>query len=460
MFTTRFGARALLQEARAAARFSAPMVGTRIFAFGQSMVVVAILGRHSLVDMAGMSLAAAVGQVLIMLGFGGLIGTQTEIARRYGAKDHSGVLTVLASSYVFALMFGIALGCGGFLVFKGVAALPWASVGGYRETVAIALPAMKVLAIGMPAYCIYLASSYYLEATRQPKYDTLLSVGGLVVAAITASVLIPDSLGLGLRPGLGAAWTLTTLRILQAVAAVCIVIAKTSGSLLEGFARLKQAFWPHTRALLRIGIPFALADCLTTAAVSSMTFLVGALGVSALNVYQMSTHFLALLMLAGTGVTTAITVRVTNAIGAGDIEDEERAASGGLLLLIILDSLVLLLFLGFPGGWSLIYSADPLVAGYVTSNQAWALLVFMLECPLVLMIGIGRAKGLTVRLPTIKAICFAVIALPVTYALLTLLKEPRPFLLLGLVPTVFVALAVISAQFMRSTRSSGVTALV
>lgn len=93
MFTKQFGTRALFRDAGAAARFAAPIVGTRVFTFGQAMLVMVLLARESPADMASLSLAAAVGQVLVMLGFGALIGTQTEIARLHGPALHRGSQT-------------------------------------------------------------------------------------------------------------------------------------------------------------------------------------------------------------------------------------------------------------------------------------------------------------------------------------------------------------------------------
>jgi multidrug resistance protein, MATE family len=438
----------LANEAWAIARFAYAMVATRIFAFAQGMLIMLLLGRHSPAGMASMSLALAIGQVLIVLGFSALIGTETEVARRHGAKDRAGIGQFMLSAYAYALLVGTLMAVLAVLACLILGQASWAHTGGYVETMNTTLPAILVIGLGLLPYCLYLTSSFYLEATGKPKLNTALSICGLVAGVGSALVLIPDYPGLGLSPGIGAAWALTMARTLQGMLALAIVLLDI-GPMLAGAARkFSTAFRDHARALLAIGLPMSLADSTTTVAVSSMTFLVGSLGAAALNTYQISSHFLALLMLIGTGITTGITIRVTHAIGAGDAGAERLATCGGGLLLVLLDVTVLCLLAAFPRLWPSLYTIPADTATFVSFNQIWALLVFALECPLILMIGIGRAKGMTVRLPTIKAACFAGIALPLACGVVRL-ETPQPFLLASLVPAVAVAFLVAWHQFRR-----------
>lgn len=452
ILSTRFGWGAIKNEALEIGKLVLAMVATRIFAFTQAMVVMVILGRYSGTEMAGMSMATAVSQVLIVLGFSMMIGAETEIAKRHGAGNNGGAVQFLMSSYLFAFIVGLlmvvlALSAGHLIV-----ALKLSEKDGYGEAIDVTLSAIKVIAIGFPAFCLYLTSSYYFEATCQPKIETMLAVLGLVVAVGCALILIPDRLGLGISPGFGAAWSLTAMRIVQATVSVSVVTWKTGKEMKRQAGQLFRCFWMDAKDLLSIGIPMSLADCTTTVAVSLMTFMVGSLGSSALNVYQMSSHFLAVMMLIGSGLVSGVTIRVTNAIGAKDIDKENLSLSGGLLLLIFVDAIILSIYLLFPASWASIYKTTSELTAFVAWNQIWALLVFLIECPLMLLIGIGRAKGLTGKLPTIKAMCFVFISLPITYMIITRAAEPRPMLLASLVPTVAAALVITMLQFRKQMR--------
>jgi MATE family multidrug resistance protein len=432
-------------ETFAIARFASTMVATRVFAFAQTLTIMIVLGRYSASGMAGMTLALAIGQVMVVASFSMLIGIETEVARRHGAQDKQGVARILLSGLGFAVLTGLLMAVISLLAY--ILLLP--SLGEsskYADSLVYTLPALKMLGLGMPAFCAYLAISFYFEAIGEAKIVLFLSIFGWLVGLVCALILIPDHLHLGIGPSMGAALSLTVARVAEAALALLILLTKKPRIFANAFSKMREHFWPDAKTLLAIGVPMCLADSMTTVAVSSMTGLVGALGSQALNIYQIATHFLAMLMLIGTGVTAAITIRITNAIGAKDVQLEAITMRSGFLLLFMLDAAVILLYFLFPHAWPGFYAANADVTGHASTNQIWSILVFCIECPLILLVGIGRAKGMTARLPIIKAACFIGIALPMAFFITKHYTNPLPYLLFGLVPTVVVALAAASWQ--------------
>ncbi|MBN3831911.1 MATE family efflux transporter [Burkholderia sp. Ac-20344] len=427
----------LRSELQVVVRLAATMAATRLLTYLSGVISMAIVGHFSTVAMASLTLAIAVQQVMIVACFSGLVGTETEVAKRYGAGEHREATAFAVSSILVGLSLGILMAGMSLGFYSMLASHPSGS------GIDASSPLLTI-GCGIPALCVYLSISFYFEAIQRPRIVLFLAALGTFVNAIATYGLVRIATSISVSPEFSAALALTLSRFLQASVALALVIWLNRTEVRSAVLRSRDRFLKDFAALVKIGVPAGTADALTTIAVSSMTLLVGRLGVVALNAYQIASQWLGLLMLIGAGCATAATIRATQAVGNQDHIRAVSATIAGIVVLIALDVIVAIAYLTAPGLWSQMYGVSQHAARYAIWNQAWATLIFVIECPLVLLIGVGRAHGITVKLPAIKAACFIVIALPICFWIVTRLTNPLPFLLAGIAPAVAVALSVIA----------------
>ncbi|KVN25738.1 hypothetical protein WT11_01740 [Burkholderia stagnalis] len=447
MSTTLIRTPLLREEFFVIARLAATMATTRMLSYVSGIITMSILGHYSTVGMASLTLAMAIQQVMVAASFSGLVGTETEVAKRHGAGEHERATAFVLSSILVAFGMGCLMSALSVIV-------SWVFASRHAADGVDAFSPLQTIGYGMPAFCIYLSISFYFEATQRPRFVLLLAILGTSVTALATFWLVHASSALGISSESSAALALTLSRYVLAAVALAMVLWMNRRGLSAAMGQIGTCLPHDCLALLKIGVPAGFADAMTTVSVSSMTWFVGNLGVVALNAYQIASQWLGLLMLIGAGCATAATIRATQAMGALDRTRAVNAASAGIMLLLMLDAIAWIAYLAIPGLWAHIYGASPEVTRYAIPNQKWATLIFAIECPLILLIGVGRAYRLTVRLPVIKACCFILIALPACVCVVRYFSDPLPYLLSGIVPAVLVALLIV-AWNMRPIFDSG-----
>jgi MATE family multidrug resistance protein len=368
-------------ELRALGRLAWPLMTTQLGFMMLGVVDALLLGRLSVEALAAVSLANMWSWGVISLGMGIVLGIDPLVAQAYGERDARAVALALQRGVIVALFVSIPVAILVCLTGPGLVLL--------GQDPAIAAKAQsynEIRALGAAPFLIFTALRSWLAGRNLVAPAMWVAVFVNVLNAFFGWALIFGELGFPRMGIAGAAWVASAVSIAQPLLLIALVRA---GRLHENAWRPwdRRSFAP--RGLLqvfRLGLPIGLQLSLEGWAFSLAGMLAGWLGTAALAGHTIVLNVISLWFQVPLGIALAATVRVGNAIGAGDADGARRAAT----LALALGSGVMLFasatFVAFPEALTRLYTAEPDVI-------AIALLVFPIAAAFQLFDGVQVVAG-------------------------------------------------------------------
>ncbi|MFP6848259.1 MAG: NorM family multidrug efflux MATE transporter [Pseudomonas sp.] len=281
------------------------------------------------------------------------------VAIRHGAQDAAGVTRLTQNGlwlgWGLALMAGLAL-------WNLKPALLY--FGQEPENVTGAIQFLTTLVFALPGYMSFMALRGFTSAIGRPGPVMAISIGGALANFILNYALIKGWLGL---PQLGLAGIGLVTAIVTNVMALLLAWHILRHNAYSGYPLaqgLLRPLWAELKELLRLGLPIG-----GTYAVESGLFAFAALGMGALGSTQLAAHQIAIMsvyvaFMVPVGISYAVTFRIGQHFGAGNLVQARQAGRLGL-------GLGALCMLGFAG---LFWLAPHWVVGLFldTTDSAYA----------------------------------------------------------------------------------------
>jgi MATE family multidrug resistance protein len=405
-----------------------------------------MVGRVGPVPLAGAALAGNLVMFALYFAYGSLGAVAPTIGQAFGAKDFGALRTVARASVRLALAVGT------FLAVALTALVPFLGhMGQPPEVVAITGGYLALLAWSMPAAMLCLVLGQTAEAVNRPWPVMGIMAGAVALNAGLNFVLIFGHLGfpaLGLE---GAGWATFISRLVQAAALLAWIRRD------RVFLALKE--WQETgsvaatfRTLLREGLPVAGQDVLEGGSFAVGSLMLGWLGTTALAANQVTISIASLAWMFPIALSTAASVRVAQAAGAGDLAGARRVGLAAVSLGV-----------GIMGACAGVYiTSGHFLAGLFTSDPA----VVALAGQLVTIAGIyqisdaiqsvslGSLRGLLDnRVPLVaNAVCYWLLSLPTVYVLTFVLDWGAVGVWVGYLPWMVLTGIFFLWRFLRRTR--------
>jgi len=371
-----------------------------------------MIGHVGAVPLAASALAGNIFGMFFVVGLGLLLPVTVLVARARGGREPQRCSELLRHGCWLALGFGLVE----TLVMLGLGQ-QLGRFGQPPEVVAAAGTYFNLIAISLIPSLLFQVFRQYAEALGQPRMPMVVMLGGVIVNVILNWILIYGRLGapaLGLD---GAGWATLLSRILVLVVIVVWLAADIR------FAELWPSRWiarispTHLREMLRIGIPASGQLLFESGAFAAAAIMMGWLGTVPLAAHQIAISCAAVTFMFLLGLSMAVSIRVAEAVGAGE---RHRLRSIGFSSLAVGTILMT--------GSALVFfvSADVIAAQFVSDAPVIAAAGNLLIVAGIFQIfdggqvvGSGALRGLAdVRVPTlITFVAYWVIALPGGYAL-------------------------------------------
>jgi putative MATE family efflux protein len=325
----------------------------------------AIVGRLGTVPLAGLGVAAAAlataAGIFVFLAYG----TTASVARRAGAGDLPGALSLGVDGVWLALVIGAVTGAL-LLVFAGPVAGVFGASGAATQQ---AVTYLRVSALGVPGMLVVLAATGVLRGLQDTRTPLVVAVFGFSLN-IGLNVLFVFGLDLGIG---GSALGTVIAQSLMAVA--------LGGVVVRGVRRHHASLRAHPLRVLaagRDGVPLLVRTLGLRAVLLLTTWAAASGGDVTLAAYQVSGTVWTFMVFALDALAIAAQALTGHALGAGDVA---RARSLTVLMLrwgvlsgVLLGGLVMVAHRVLPP----LFTTDPLVR----SSLAGALLVVGLQQPL------------------------------------------------------------------------------
>lgn len=423
-----------------------PLVAGQVLLFGTNVVDTLLAGHLGPEVLSAVALGSSVWMVPLMLLQGLMFTVPAKVSHLIGAGQRAGVGVVFRQALYLAAGVGLLIMCAIWLLARPLAALLLEP--GLREGV---VQFLHALAPSGPALGVFMACrglSDGLSRTKPAMWFGLLSI---VLLLPLGYVLMYGALGFA---GLGALGSgLATSIVLWIEAGVFLIYVSQAG-VYRGIGWQRGRMGPDAAeiaSLLRLGIPMAASVVLETSLFAAAAFAIARFGAVAVASHQIALNAAALAFMVPLGLSGAITVRVGDAVGAGDLARARLAGSLGIMLAAITQSFSCAILLVLPTTIAALYSSDPAVQAGVVSLLAFAAM-FQLSDGIQVAAN-GALRGLhDTRIPAaITLVAYWGVGMPVGLLLAFWAGLEARGMWLGLVAGLSVAAVLLTWRFQRRT---------
>ncbi len=402
----------LFQEIRPTLALAAPIIVGQVSQMLMGVTDSVMIGRAGTVPLAASSFGGNVFAVFYVLGIGLMLPVSIFVSRSRGAERPEECGEYLRHGLALALFFG-ALET---LLMVGLST-QLSRFGQPPEVLAVVTPFFLLIAASVTSVFIYLVLRQFAEAMGHPWAPMFIMLAGVGLNAALNWVFIYGHLGV---PALGLTGAGISTLLSRALGAWVIYLWLRRDPKVRA-AWPKRWFGDYSRTrfreMLRIGLPASGMLLFESSAFALSSIMMGWLGTVPLAAHQIAISCASMTFMVPLGLSMATGMRVSRAVGAGEMEKRRPIAFGSFVLGIALTGIAALAF--FFGGRTIAtwFVRDVAVIALATQLLIVAALFQMFDG--VQVIGAAALRGITdVKVPAlITFAAYWVIALPLGYVL-------------------------------------------
>ncbi len=332
-------------------RLAVPVMMTRLGILMFATIDTLMLGRMSADELAYFAISVPPQVTVITVSYGLFSGTLVLIAQARGAGRLEEIGHVFKIASVMALIVSVFVA---WLLLPGESIL--LLLGQSQDIAKGGGRAVEAFVVGMPAVLLAAVASTLLEAMNRPRVVLATVIGGLALKFGLNWWLLEahGAAGANLASSI-ARWGM----YLALLGYIMLTPEISKLGLYTRIARKRQV----SIDLLRLGLPSALSQGLESSAFGAMAVFAGWLGAQALASYQIALNLVAMAFMMAMGLSTATSVHVGMAYGAGRRAAAESAGWIGTMMVVVYTIAMGAGFLVFDRQIAGLYASDPALIG-------------------------------------------------------------------------------------------------
>ena len=369
-----------------------------------------MVGHFSTSDLAAASFVNSVFNIPILFGMGFSYGLTPLVGQFFGRGDKFRVGGLLRNSLLANFMIGLFLS-----VVMGIMYLNVHRMGQPEELLPLIRPYFLLQLTSLVFVMMFNSFKQFADGITDTKTSMWIMLSANLLNIIGNSLLIYGVWGLPALGLKGAGISTLTSRIFMFVAFAILFFRKQSyRRYLVGYHRTTYNTG-DLKVLNRMGMMVGLQMGMETALFSISGVMIGWLGTVPLAAHQVVASISTLGFMVYYGVGSAVSIRVSNFFGRGDIAGVRRATLAGAHLLGLLAILVSVFFLLVREHIGWLYTSSEDVVNLVAVLMV--ILVFYQFGDSLQIIFANALRGVAdvTSMAVISFIGYFVIALPVSY---------------------------------------------
>ncbi len=399
-------------EGRLTATLALPLVAGQLSQMFIALADTIMVGRIGVLPLAAATFANNILHLPFIFGLGFSMAVSIRVSQARGAGNREAARNALRHGLYLAFAFGVltVLGVWGMQPFLGIFHQDPAivrAVPRYFFLVAVSMiPAMGAMAV-----------KNHADAMNKPwpPFWIMLGAGGLNV--LFNWIFIYGKLGaprMGLD-GAGVATLLARLLMLAAIIWWCVRAPSVREWVPSHWFRAVE--WPAVRDLVRVGLPASLQLLAEVSAFVAATLIIGTLGPAALASHQVAITCAATIFMVPLGLSMALTVRMGEAFGAGQVSRLRLILLSGWGLALAFTAGSAQLFLFFNHTIASWFLTEPAVVA-LAANLLLVSAAFQVSDAMQVSSG-GALRGLgDVKIPALLAfVAYWIISIPLGWCL-------------------------------------------
>ncbi len=400
------------KEVRATLALALPIIVGQVSQMLMGVTDSIMIGRVGAVPLAASAFAGGLFSVFYVVGIGLLMPVAVLVSREHGAGDHRAGARWLQHGVALAVIAGVVE------MIAMLALAGWFSrLGQPSEVLAEVQPFYALIAFSLLPVLAFQVFRQFAEALGRPWTPMLILLGSVALNAALNWVLIYGHFGAPALGLAGAGWSTLVARVV-AVIAIIAWLRRADVFLAAWPAAWLRGLRPERfRDMLRIGVPAAIMLFFEVGAFMTAALMMGWFGAVALAAHQIALSCAAFMFMFPLGLSMAVGMRVSKAVGEGRMELLRPIVGGAVTLACTIMSVSAVGF-AVAGPWlARGFVSDPAVVELAARLLVVAAIFQLFDGAQV--IGSGALRGLTdVRVPAaITFVSYWLLAIPGGYVL-------------------------------------------
>ncbi|MCP8349172.1 MATE family efflux transporter [Pseudomonas sp. FBF18] len=312
-------------EVRSLLQLATPIIIAQLATTAMGFVDAVMAGRVGPRDLAAVALGNSIWVPVFLLMTGILLATTPKVAQRFGAGQHAEIGPLVRQALWLAGVVGLG-GCGLLLSAEPVLHLMKVD----PELIAPCMGYLQGIAFGLPAVALYYVLRCSSDGLGRTRPSMVIGLSGLMLNIPLNYVFIYGHLGVPAMGGVGCGWASGIVMWFMALAMALWVGRAAAYRQAQVFARFDWPQWSVIKRLLTVGLPIGIAVFAESSIFGVIALLIGSLGSTVVAGHQIALNVSSLVFMIPYSLGMAVTVRVGQAIGAGDPRQARFAAGVGM----------------------------------------------------------------------------------------------------------------------------------
>ncbi|MDB5036123.1 MAG: hypothetical protein JWQ98_3364 [Chlorobi bacterium] len=404
--------RSISIEARAMVALALPVVTDQIGMMSMGFVDTIMVGRLGKESLGAVGIGVSVYFFYMVFAFGVISAVGPTVAHAFGAGDRREISRSVGQAFWVA----IALSALGLVVVWNIGAI-LRLLGQPPELIPLSERFIHAMGYGQAANLLYAVLRAFTVGLGRTRVTMVIAIGASILNIAADYVLIYGKLGFAPLGVAGAGYATAIVQWMMLGSVLWYVLSDRE---IRDYRFLREILPIDLRRLgrlLRLGVPIGVGNGMEAGIFSLTSLMMGWISTLALASHQIAINIASVTFMVPLGISTAITTRVGQAMGAGRRADAALAGGVGIGLAALFMSFTAVLFLTVPRLIIGIYTDDPVVIDY-------AMILLMIAGAFQIFDGIqvsamGALRGLkdTAQPMVVNMVAYWLVGLPFGYLL-------------------------------------------
>ncbi|WP_051710983.1 MATE family efflux transporter [Andreprevotia chitinilytica] len=402
----------LTDELKAIWQLGWPIMIGQLASTGTAFVDAVMAGHVSAGDLAAVSIGASIWVMLLVTLIGLTLAASPLIAHAVGAREYSVIPGITQQALYQSLVWGVIA----WLVTR--AALPVFDHLGLNPAVTYkAREFLKAISWALPAFALYRTLYGYSASLNATKPMMVIALLGLALNIPANWVLIYGHFGFPALGAVGCGWASSFVIWLTLI--MMVVWLRVSPVYRDTYPlrHWQRIDWHAQWRLLKLGLPMGGMFFVEVSAFSGISLLIAELGTVSVASHQIALNMSSLTFMIPSGLGTAMTVRVGQALGAKDPAYARFIGWTGLRIGLAVAA-VMATFMVLGNHWiASWYTRDVAVQTMAATLLLFSGVFQLADATQVVAAGVLRGYKITRQPMLIHLTAFWLIGIPLGYAL-------------------------------------------
>ncbi|MEY8205617.1 MAG: MATE family efflux transporter [Bermanella sp.] len=304
-----------IKHAKPLLALTLPIMGTQLAQTGMGVVDTIIAGLASTLDLAAIAVGSSIWVPLVMLVSGIMVALSPLVAQAKGAKDKAQSAKILQQGIYLSLLIGLLAMA--LLLFLTT---PLMQLMGVTQDIQVTTQEyLSYIAYGLPAVAVHQALRSYSEAVNLTQPVTVIAVFGLLLNIPLNMLFV---FGYGPIEAMGGPGCGLASCIIFYLLAILLGLYTLFSRYHRAVKPLQNFGKPHAKTLLTIlalGLPIGLAIFVEVSLFCIIALFIARLGPDVVAAHQITLNISSLLFMVPLSLALALTVRVGQELGRGNV---------------------------------------------------------------------------------------------------------------------------------------------